>query len=157
MKGGTKYLWYAIIAVAAVIVVVALTRGPGSYQPYASPTPTGSPGASATPTPKSSVQSSPSPTAAPGTYGDAVNAYVGRRIQFDAMCQANPNSLAIKKGLAIMFDNRSGDARTFAVGGVFFTLPGYGWKIYIPPVTKVPTTLYIDCGSSRNVGTIIVQ
>jgi len=155
MKGGTKNLWYVVIAVAVVIVVIALARGPRSYQSGTTPTPTGSPNASASVTPKP-ARSTPSATA-PGTYGDAVAAYANRRIQFDAMCQAVPSSMAIKKGLALMLDNRSGDARTFAVGGVYFTLPGYGWKIYIPPVTTVPTTLYIDCGSSRNVGTIIVQ
>ncbi|HUO75796.1 MAG TPA: hypothetical protein VMU12_02700 [Candidatus Paceibacterota bacterium] len=156
MKGGTKYLWYVIIAVAAVIIIVAVAKGPNSYQPYASPSPSGSPSVSASPTPKPAAKASPSATA-PGTYGDAVTAYANRRIQFDQYCQAVPSSLSIKKGLAIMFDNRSGDARTFAVGGVYFTLPGYGWKIYIPAVTKTPATLYIDCGSARNVGTLIVQ
>ncbi len=148
------YLWYVVIAVAAVVIVVALVKGPRSYQPSATPTPT--PSATATATPKVGASKTPVSTA-PGTYADAVSAYANRRIQFDQYCQATPSSLAIKKGLAVMLDNRSGDARTFAVGGVYFTLPGYGWKIYVPPVTTTPTTLYIDCGSSRNVGTLIVQ
>jgi len=159
MKGGINYLWYAVIAVAVVIVIIALTRGPvPSQEPYMTATPSGSPGASASPAPRSSPGASVTPTStAPGTYGDAVAAYANRRIQFDQYCQAVPNSFAIKKGLAIMLDNRSGDARTFAVDGASFTIPGYGWKILIPQVTSVPKTLYIDCGSARNVGTIIVQ
>ena len=156
MKEGTKYLWYVVIAVAVVIIVIALAKGPQSYQPGVTPTPSGSPSASANATPRPSAGST-TVSAAPGTYGDAVAAYANRRIQFDQYCQAVPNSLSIKKGLAIMLDNRSGDSRTFAIGGVFFTLPGYGWKIYIPPVTATPATLHIDCGSARNVGTLIVQ
>jgi len=156
MKEGTKYLWYVVIAVAVVIIVIALARGPQSYQPGATATPSGSPSASANPTPKTGTHATPVSTA-PGTYGDAVTAYANRRIQFDQYCQAVPNSLSIKKGLAIMLDNRSGDSRTFAIGGVNFTLPGYGWKIYIPSVAATPATLHIDCGSARNVGTILVQ
>ena len=159
MKVGINYLWYAVIAVAAVIVIVAVTRGPmPSQEPSMTATPSGTPGASTTPTTRPSPGASKTPVStAPGTYGDAVTAYANRRIQFDQYCQAVPNSFAIKKGLAIMLDNRSGDARTFAVDGATFTIPGYGWKILIPQVTSVPKTLYIDCGSARNVGTIIVQ
>jgi hypothetical protein len=56
-----------------------------------------------------------------------------------------------------MLDNRSGDSRTFAVGGVFYTLPGYGWRIVTPTSTALPATLYLDCGSARNVGTLKLQ
>lgn len=93
----------------------------------------------------------------PKSYADALAAYSNRRIQFDQYCQAQPSRVAIASGESVMLDNRSGDARTFAIGGVFFTLPGYGWKIYTPSVKTVPATLYVDCGSARNVGTILVQ
>ncbi len=143
-----------VIAVAAVVIVVALVKGPRSYQPSATMSP--SPSATATATPKVGATKTPVSTA-PGSYADAVNAYANRRIQFDQYCQAVPKTMTINKGTAVMFDNRSGDARTFGIGGLYFTLPGYGWKILVPPVSSVPTTLYIDCGSARNVGTILVQ
>lgn len=56
-----------------------------------------------------------------------------------------------------MLDNRSGDARTFAVGGVFYSIDGYGWKIVTPSAKTLPATVYLDCGSARNVGTLLLQ
>lgn len=93
----------------------------------------------------------------PQSYQDALTTYANRRMQFDQYCQAQPSSMSIARGQSVMLDNRSGDARTFAVGGVYFTLPGYGWKIFTPSVKVVPATLYVDCGSARNVGAILVQ
>jgi len=93
----------------------------------------------------------------PKSYSDALATYANRRMQFDQYCQAQPSRVSIARGQSVMIDNRSGDARTFAVGGVYFTLPGYDWKIFTPSVVSVPTTLYVDCGSARNVGTILVQ
>jgi hypothetical protein len=114
--------------------------------------------ATATPTAKPTVKGGvPTGTAMPSSYAEALTTYGNRRMQFDQYCQAQPSRISIAKGQAVMLDNRSGDARTFAVGGVFFTIPGYGWKIYTPVVKAVPATLFVDCGSARNVGTILVQ
>lgn len=106
---------------------------------------------SATPTP------APGGSPLPQSYNQALITYASRRMQFDAYCQATPNRISISKGQSVMLDNRSGDSRTFAVGGVYFTLSGYGWRIFTPTAAKYPATLYVDCGSARNVGTIIVQ
>lgn len=65
--------------------------------------------------------------------------------------------MSIKNGTSIMLDNRSGDARTFAVGGVFYSIAGYGWKVVTPSSKTLPATMYLDCGSARNVGTIMLQ
>jgi hypothetical protein len=65
--------------------------------------------------------------------------------------------MSVKNGTSVMLDNRSGDARTFAVGGVFYSIAGYGWKIVTPTSKDLPATLYLDCGSARNVGTLLLQ
>ncbi len=150
-----------IIAVGvAVIVVVAwlATKGGGAPQLGVSPSP--SPSVSGAPvgvkgTPKPNI--TPAGVPMPKSYSDALTTYANRRMQFDQYCQASPSRVSIARGQSIMLDNRSGDTRTFAVGGVYFTLEGYNWKIFTPSVSAVPATVYVDCGSARNVGTILVQ
>ncbi len=147
-------LWVIVgVVVLAGIVWLAMRGSTGVpwYSMSPSPSGTGSPSAYKTSTPKSGVATNTQ------TYTQAVAQYVGRRIQFDAHCQAQPTSLALQAGLSVMIDNRSGDARTFAVGGVYFTLPGYGWKIVTPAAPKLPANVYLDCGSARNVGIIVLQ
>lgn len=145
--------------IAGVVVLVALgwvIRHKWSLSsvlpsPFGSATPTSAPKVTKTPVPGQA--SSPLPQ----SYNDALATYANTRIQFDQYCQAKPSRLSIAAGQKIMLDNRSGDARTFAVGGVKFTLPGYGWKIMTPTASKLPATLYVDCGSARNVATLILQ
>ena len=139
-----------------MVIVWLANRG---VEPESSVTPSASPSASGSPVPKLTAKPSATPAGAPmpKSYQDALTTYASRRMQFDQYCQAQPSRLAIARGQSIMLDNRSGDSRTFAVGGVFFTLSGYGWKIFTPSVKSVPTTLYVDCGSARNVGTVLVQ
>ena len=93
----------------------------------------------------------------PTTYGDAVQKYGDKRIQFDMYCQANPVNSTYKNGTAIMLDNRSGDARTIAVNGVHYVLGGYGWKILTLSSKVLPATWAVDCGSARNVSKILIQ
>lgn len=98
-------------------------------------------------------------TAMPQSYADAVKKYEGKRIQFDMYCQAIPTSLVFKNGVTVMLDNRSGDARTVKIGGVSYSLAGYGWKLVTLSVasSKLPATLAIDCGSARNVSKVLLQ
>lgn len=150
----------ALIAVAVAVVIVGVwlvSRGGKPEMNESSPSPSVS--ISALPTPKAAIKPSATPAgvAMPKSYADALATYANRRIQFDQYCQAQPSRVSIARGQSVMLDNRSGDARTFTVGGVYFTLPGYGWKIFTPSVKSVPATLYVDCGSARNVGTILVQ
>ncbi|MDO8495999.1 MAG: hypothetical protein Q7S43_00920 [bacterium] len=91
------------------------------------------------------------------TYNQLLKDFTGRRVQFDARCQAIPNDLTYKNGTQIMFDNRSGDARWISVGGAEYYLSGYGYKILTLSSKSLPKNLYINCGSAVNVGQILLQ
>jgi hypothetical protein len=121
------------------------------------------------PTPSQSVSPSPSASLAaiptsgvgsrpggvmPKTYQDALDRYAGARFQFDALCQTEPNASSYKNGATIMLDNRSGDARTISIGGAPYNLPGYGWRIVMLSSSKLPTTIFLNCGAAKNVAQI---
>ena len=91
------------------------------------------------------------------TYTQLVAQYVGKRIQFDARCQAIPNNVTFKDGTQVMFDNRSGDARTITVGGTKYQFAGYGYKVLTLSSGTLPKTLYLSCGAAVNVGQILLQ
>ena len=91
------------------------------------------------------------------TYNQLVKDFNGRRIQFDARCQAIPSNVTYKNGTQVMFDNRSGDARWISVGGAEYYLSGYGYKILTLSSKTLPKTLYLNCGSAVNVGQILIQ
>lgn len=152
-------LVYGVVALAVLGAVVWLASKPATAPGSSDASPNASPSAGASVSPGTSYKTStPAPIVGmPKSYGDALVLYQDKRFQFDMYCQANPRSIAISIGSSVMIDNRSGDTRTFAVGGVYFTLPGYGWKIVTPTASTLPANVYIDCGSSRNVGTIVLQ
>ena len=89
-------------------------------------------------------------------YADALATYKDARIQRGADCQASPNNVTYKNNSSIMLDNRSDKTRTVKVGSVF-TLPAYGFKIVNLSSPTLPATWYIDCDSSQNVATILIQ
>ncbi len=91
------------------------------------------------------------------TYTKLVAQYSTRRIQFDALCQAIPKNPTYKNGTQVMFDNRSGDARTITIGGVKYYFPGYGYKILTMYSSTLPKTIYLSCGTAVNVGQILLQ
>ena len=90
-------------------------------------------------------------------YEDVVKEFGGRRIQFDAMCQAIPNSFTVKSGTQVMFDNRSGDARWFTLNGFGYHLNGYSFTTVTLSSKKLPLNVVIDCGSAQNVAQILLQ
>lgn len=125
----------------------------------ASPTPSASTASSVSPTPSLAAIPTtgvgPQPGGAmPKTYQDALDRYAGARFQFDALCQTEPNASSYKNGATIMLDNRSGDARVISIGGVPYNLPGYGWRIVLLSSSKLPTTLFFNCGAAKNVAQI---
>lgn len=157
MANNKRMWWYVLGVLVVVILFVVLARqnaiAPSGY-PTASPS--ASVSVSASPTPRHTV--TPAPTAGiPVSYNEALVQYVNRRIQFDQYCQAIPSSTVFKNNTTIMLDNRSGDARTVAVGGTQYYLTGYGWRIVTLYSRTLPKTDYLDCGSARNVGTILIQ
>ncbi len=151
----SKIIIGAVVAVVIIIVLVMVSdeSSAPTASPEASASVSATPVASATPTPRSGATTAPKTL----TYQEALNKYSGTRIQFDARCQAIPNQLVVKTGTAVMLDNRSGDARSFSVGTVKYTLPGYGFRIITASSTTFPKTLVIDCGSAQNVGQILIQ
>ena len=83
--------------------------------------------------------------------------FEGRRIQFDERCQVTPQNPTYKNGTSIMLDNRSANARTVVVGGTKYDLTAYGFRIVTLSSSSVPKELAVSCGSSGNVGKILLQ
>ncbi len=90
------------------------------------------------------------------SYQDAVNKYANTRIQFDDACHATPTNMTYKSGTSIMLDNRAGVSRKIRVGSVY-TVPAYDFKIVKVSSTVLPATWLVDCGTSQNVATILIQ
>jgi hypothetical protein len=155
MDNNKRLLWYVVGAVVILVVLAVVFRGKGGWSGYPMATPT--PSASVAPTPSVVSRATPKPIAMPANYTEAIRQYGNRRIQFDMYCQATPVNNTYKSGLGIMLDNRSGDARIIAVGGVQYHLAGYGWTIIIPQPKTLPATLAVDCGAARNVSKILIQ
>lgn len=73
------------------------------------------------------------------------------------LCQAIPAKAVFKTGTKVMFDNRSGDARTITIGGTKYYFPGYGYRIIKLGGPVLPATVNLDCGAALHVGTITVE
>lgn len=147
-----KPFWIVIV----ILVIVSfwfMIKNREEAMEMASPSPT------PTPTPVPRVQTPPRTGTAQQTkvYSELVKEYNGRRIQFDVNCQAVPTETTFKNGTSVMFDNRSGDARTFKVGATSFTLAGYGYRIMTLTSGTLPVTFSLSCGSAINVGKILLQ
>ncbi len=87
------------------------------------------------------------------TYTQAAAKYKGKTIQFTADCQASPDRQVFKKGTSIMLDNRAPKPLTVKVGSTY-TLGKYGFRIITLNTTG---TFLVDCGTSQNVSTVIVE
>jgi hypothetical protein len=91
------------------------------------------------------------------SYADALIRYKDKRLQFDTICQAHPNTVTYKDNTGIMIDNRSPVARTIKIG-TNYSIKAYGFKIVIlPDIYLKSKTLLVDCDKSQNVATILVQ
>lgn len=135
-----------VAGVAVVVLLIMMQSSKKNAEVSESPSP------SVSATPKSSGA-----TTIKSQYDALVKEYEGRRIQFDKNCQAIPNQLTFKTGTKVMFDNRSGDVRTFALNSTVYNIPGYGWRLVTLSNKTLPFTYVIDCGSAQNVGTIMIQ
>lgn len=87
-------------------------------------------------------------------YEEAVKRYGAQRIQFNAQCQATPNSSTFKSGLEIMLDNRAGVERSIAFSGKTYKIPAYDYAVVTLSAKGI---IYIDCGTSQNVAKLTVQ
>ena len=90
-------------------------------------------------------------------YSELVNQYAGRRVEFDEGCQMRPADVTFKNGTVVMFDNRSGDARTITIDGIKYIFPGYGYRLMTLSNPTLPHTANLSCGSAVNVGSVLIQ
>lgn len=164
MSMNKQLLWSVVVIVAVILVGRWATGDRDDEMVQASPSPSGVVTASVSPSvsasPVASRIGAPKPavsapvTAMPETYAEALKRYENARFQFDQYCQTKPAVASYKNGATVMLDNRSGDPRIVAVGGVQYNLAGYGWKIITLSAKTLPTTLFIDCGGAKNVAQI---
>jgi hypothetical protein len=90
------------------------------------------------------------------SYQNALVQYKDARLQLDSTCQASPDRSTFKNGTNIMIDNRSDKPRTVKVGSTF-PIKAYGFKIVRLSSSTLPATWYVDCDTSQNVATILIQ
>src|SRR3989338_5135193 len=93
------------------------------------------------------------------SYQQALLKYADHRIQFDGTCQANPNQVTYKDNTGLMLDNRSDSARTIKMGAFgTYSVKAWGFKVVtLPDTFRASKTILVDCGTSQNVATILVQ
>lgn len=90
------------------------------------------------------------------SYENALIKYKNARLQLDKTCQASPDKMTFKNGAVIMVDNRAPVSRTVKVGSVF-SIQAYGFKLVKLSSATLPTTWYVDCGTSQNVSSILIE
>ncbi len=112
--------------------------------------------AAATVKPSTSVAKA-TPTPVTKTYTQLLAEYGTRRIQFNASCQATPSTFVLKNNTSILLDNRANVARTITVDGTAYSLGAYGYQVVSLSSPSLPHTVKINCGSSVNVGTVLLQ
>ena len=150
-----KTLWIAaavIIAIIIIALVVGNSNNGGDLTLSPSPNVSESPVVSASPT------VTPKP-GTPGTltYQAALDKYGKNRMQFNAQCQATPSNMVLKNGSALMLDNRGAKATTISFGATKYYVGGYGFRIITASARTFPSTILIDCGTSQNVATVLIQ
>src|SRR6266404_675593 len=89
-------------------------------------------------------------------YAGALIVYKNARLQLNEDCQASPSAMTFKNNSYMMVDNRASVARTVKIGSTF-TVPAYGFRILKLSSAQLPITWYVDCGTSQNVATVLVQ
>lgn len=150
-----KYLWIVVIVAVAAVVYFMGGDWAGKYTGIVTKSPSPSPVAGVA-VKKPVAKQSTAPVSAK-SYSDTVKEYEGRRIQFDERCQVIPQSPTYKNGTSIMLDNRSAGARSVMVGGAKYDLSAYGYRIVALSSPSLPKELAVSCGSSGNVGKILLQ
>ncbi len=154
---GNVWAIAGIVIVLVAAVIFALTKLPEAQPVVVEDT-------TSLPEGETEVESTLDTTGTPTTtapvtisYANALTQYKDRRIQLDTVCQAHPNTITYKDNTGIMIDNRSSKTRTVKIGTTF-TIKPYGFKIFVlPNITTAPRTILVDCDTSQNVATILVQ
>jgi hypothetical protein len=91
-------------------------------------------------------------------YGQAINVYVGKIIQFDPTCSAKPSYQVFKKGTVIMLDNRSNTDRKITLDSKIYTIKAFDYiLITLTTTAQLPHVISIDCDGRQNSATINLQ
>lgn len=96
------------------------------------------------------------------TYGQLLNQYVDRMIQFDDFCHAIPGQIVVKKGTKVLIDNRGKDGKTIKLDNQTLGLEGYHYQVVtISTDRALPYNLSLDCTSvstiSKNSAVINIE
>lgn len=154
-----RNLWILVAVAVVVLVIVWLAQSNsddvGNVNLF---------GNKSTVSPSPSVSSvrnivKPKATSIPSVsnYSQLVKEYGSRRLQFDERCQMTPVSPTFKNGTKIMLDNRSGTAKTISVDAKNYQIIAYGYQVITLSGSSLPRTMAVNCGSSVNVGRILLQ
>jgi hypothetical protein len=162
MENKNQTLWIVLgLVVVALIVVFAVTMGNKDKVPAENNT--GENQTETTAGPASTLDTTDAAATTGGTavtiaYEDALIKYADRRLQFNDMCQATPNTVTYKDNSGIMLDNRSATTRSIKIGANTYAVKGYGFRIVtLPDTYRESSKYFVDCGVSQNVATILVQ
>jgi hypothetical protein len=149
------WVWIVVVALVALAAWAFLkNKSSYTYTPTISPTVSASHSQGSA---HSTSKSSPGSAAQAQTYSQLVEQYKGYRIQFDEACQASPTNASFKNGQSVMFDNRSASAKTIKIGSLSYSFQPYGYKILTLSSQTLPKTLSLSCGTSVNVGQIMLE
>lgn len=88
------------------------------------------------------------------SYGEFIQTYGQKRIQFDDNCAANPNSSSFSVGDILILDNRSSKVQAVKFIDDLYALPPFHIRVF---ELKRQGIFNIDCGSSKNVAKVIVH
>src|SRR5258708_35781522 len=156
MDNNNKNLWVSVVIVViliAGIVYWSINRSSTSEQ-----NPSTAQTQEVTPTEDTSagsIHGNASP-AALLSYQQALVKYKDARIQLDRACQATPNNVTYKNGTSVMLDNRAPVARIVKVGSNI-SIKGWGFKIVNIYRSSLPGTWLVDCYTSQNLYSILIQ
>ncbi|MGH2638474.1 MAG: hypothetical protein ACRDF4_04230 [Rhabdochlamydiaceae bacterium] len=108
--------------------------------------------------PSASATGSVAVSGAKISYTQALNLYVGKRMQFDQNCVAIPNDVTYKRGTTIMFDNRADSSRLIKLDGTPYRISAYDYiLVTLTTSFPLPHTIAVDCGSGENTANIYLQ
>ncbi len=151
------YYWFAalIVIIVIVLLITRRTEAPGVGSADSSVTPTETVVVSGAP--QATVARTVTPVTGRLPYTQAVVAYKGRMMQFDAACATAPSILTIKNGATLLFDNRTPKVITFGLDTTKYTIPAYDYRLVAVTAKTFPHATSVDCNARPNVGTINVQ
>jgi hypothetical protein len=159
-KNKNVWIWVVIIVIVAIVLVFwAMSGGSAPAPAYA---PVAQNNNSATIPPVDSTEDlsvgsvNAGAPAATIAYADALVKYKNARLQLDETCQASPDKMSFKNNALLMVDNRAPVARTVHIGSVF-PIKAYGFKIVKLSSTTLPATWLVDCDTSQNVSSILIE